>query len=113
MGGGREGNGGSGYSILSKPGWSMLPFLNKTEQNVHFPFSLGFYVTLYFPSKRAISSQVGTGHLVQSNIMAEPSLRSLDPGSFADEPPPGALWSLTREEALYNPASFACWLKHV
>lgn len=67
----------------------MLPFLNKTEQNVHFPFSLGFYVTLYFPSKRAISSQVGTGHLVQSDIMAEPSLRSLDPGSFADEPPPG------------------------
>lgn len=90
----------------------MLPFLNKTEQNVHFPFSLGFYVMLYFPSKRAISSQVGTGHLVQSDIMAEPSLRSLDPGSFADEPPPEALWSLTREEALYNPASFACWLKH-
>lgn len=63
------------------------------EQNVHFPFSLGFYVTLSFPSKRAISSQVGTGHLVQSDIMAEPSLRSLDPGSFADEPPWGALWS--------------------
>lgn len=25
--------------------------------------------------------------------MAEPSVMSLDPGSFADEPPQGALWS--------------------
>lgn len=97
----------------------MLLFLNKIEQNVHFPFPLGFFVTLYFPSKRALSSQVGAGHLVPSDFMVVlPSLRSLGPGSFAEEPPLGTLWSacwsLTREAVLYNTVSLSlCVLAEV